>query len=360
MSFLDTHIIYFFIIIFSTICIWLSEHIYCSNLLIRFIGKKYNISLYKNIFLFLALMILIIPLIFRTCGADTNVYYYEYSNDKINDFDSSFSYLLMFIHQYISDPQIGLGVISAFTVVISVFSLSRLRENISFTLAFIAYVTCVYFYSYNYMRMLFALSFVFWGYSLCIEEKWKTAAVPFAIAPLFHLSTIVVFIIHIALMIFGKYRVVLLLLAIIALVCFLQNPFYLFSLIDIERYTDNVSLLIESSELGVGTIFRSIPILFIFCLYYNQYREDKRFIWLLSFAVANIIFSFLGYYVGVASRISNCILVFHVLYATPLFIKTDKSKTRNNLLCFLFVIYCFITYYIISGNFETMGIVPYY
>lgn len=360
MSFLETHIMYVAIILSSTICVWLSEHIYGGKLYVDLIWKKYNILLCRNLFLFLTLIILIIPLMCRSCGSDTNVYYYDYSNDIINEYDSLFYYFLAFIHQYISDPQIGLGIISALTVVISIFSLFRLRNNICITLAFVAYVTCVYFYSYNYMRMLFALSFVFLGYSLCVEKKWKIAIVPFAIAPLFHLSTIIALSIHIVLLLFGKHRMALFILVAMVFVSFVQNPYYILSLLDIERYTNNISLLIESSKLGVGTIIRSMPVLCVFFMYYNKYRDDKRFTWLLIFAIANIMFSFLGYYVGVASRISNCLLVFHILYAIPLFIKEDDNKIRTSILYIIFVVYCFINYYLISGNFETMGIIPYY
>lgn len=360
MTVTQTYIMYAFVILSSTACIWLSELIYGREFLLLRIKKNIKISFCRSLFITLALLILIVPLVQRSCGADTNVYYYDYSHDRIHDFDMMFSYLLVFLHRYIKDPQVGLGCVSALTVIVSVFSLLCMRKKINVTLAFFAYVTCIYFYSYNYIRMLFALSFVFVGYSLCLEKKEKIAIVPFAFAALFHFSAIIVLIIHIVLMSFKKYWSILFLFGIMGLAVFLVMPYRFLSLIAVERYSTQIVLDGFSSQLGIGTIIRSLPILYFFYRYHKEYKNDNRYTWLLFFAIANVFASFLGYFVGTASRISNILLVFHIIYAIPFFVKEDVVVKRKNGFEVLFVLYCIGMYYIMSHNFRTMDIVPYY
>lgn len=360
MSITQTHIMYVAIILSSTACIWLSERVQGGEISIIGVRKSHKLSLFRVLFTISALLILIIPLVKRTCGADTNVYYYDYLHDRIYNFDTLFSYLLAFLHRYISEPQVGLGVISTLTIIISVFSLLRVKKDLNITLAFFAYATCIYFYSYNYMRNVFALAFVFVGYSLCMLEKRRVAIIPFAIAALFHLSAIIVLAIHIALMNFRKHRTIVIMFGILGLVVFLAMPYRILSIISVERYSSQIVLGGSSTQIGIGTIIRAIPILYLLYIYHKKYNSDNRYTWLLVFAIANVIFSFLGYYVGTASRISNIILVFHIIYAVPMFVKEDDNVGRAKNSKLIFVLYCLVMYYFLSHNFEAMMIVPYY
>ncbi len=355
----QTHLMYIAIIMFSTASIWIAENVNMGIIHIEGIRKRHTTTLARIIFIPIAYLILLIPLLKRTCGIDTPVYYFDYSHDRIQSFDIMFSYLLMYLHRYILDPKVGLGIVSVITVVLSVSSIIRLRERIDVTLAFFAYVTCIYFFSYNYMRMLFAVSFVFIGYSFCINDKRKLAIIPFAIAPLFHLSAIIVLIIHIALLNLKKHKGIVITLGVIGLLAFMAKPMYFFSLINVERYSSQI-IINQHVSLGIGTIVRMIPIAYFLWEYNKEYRQDYRYMWLVVFTFANVIFSFLGYFVGSASRISNAILVFQIIYAVPLFVKEDENIERRETTRVMFLIYCIWMYYIISKNFETMAIVPYY
>lgn len=359
MSITQTYVMYIAIIIFSTASIWLSEHINIGCFSVVGTKKERRFVLSRGFFILVALFILIIPLVQRTCGADTAVYYYDYLHDRIYGFDTLFCYLLLFLHRYIPDPQIGLGVVSSITILLSVLSIVKLRDYINVTLAFFSYVTFIYFYSYNYIRMLFAISFIFIGYSLCVLEKRKVAVIPFAIASLFHMSTGLVLIIHILLMNFRKHRKIVIAFGIFGLLAFLAMPNAFLSLISVKRYSEQIALN-QHSTIGIGTMIRILPIFWILWRYRADYKDDDRYTWILVFAVANAVFSFLGYFVGTASRISNILLVFHIIYATPLFVKEDEQKGRSWNIRWLFVVYCIMMYFIIAKNFDVMVIVPYY
>ena len=360
MSVTQTYIMYLAVIFSSTACIWLSEKIPSAETSIKIFNKRYKFSTIRSFFIVVSLLVLIVPLVQRSCGADTPVYYFDYSTDRAHSFDAVFDYLLVFIHSYISEPKIGLGIISTVTIVITVLALLSLRSSMDITLAFFAYVTCVYFYSYNYMRMMFALSFVFIGYSLCILEKRKMAIIPFVFASLFHLSTIIVLVIHIAIINFRKHRRIVITLGVIGLIVFLMMPYRILSLISIERYSSQIIKTSTSPKVGIGTTVRALPILYLFYKYHKKFRNDNRYTWLLVFAFANIIFSFLGYYVGVASRISNVLLTFHIIYAVPMFIKEENNVIRIKNTKLIFIAYCIFMYYVMSRNFVTMQIVPYF
>ena len=360
MTTVQTHIFYAGIILFSTALFWASENLHIGSFTIVKGNKIQKLFVSRFVFRISAFLVLTIPLVQRKCGTDTSVYYYDYIHDRIYDFDTLFCYLLKFIHRFIPEPQVGLGIISAVTIALSMISLMKLSKKIDPTLAFFAYVTCIYFYSYNYMRMLFALSFIFLGYSLCIAEKRKLAIIPFAIASFFHLSSLVVLGVHICLMYFKKHRALIITFSVLGLCAFLAKPDLFLSLITVERYSSQIVAGQQAAQVGVGTIIKALPLFYLIFKYYKKYKNDDRFTWLLVFGIANIIFSFLGYFVGTASRISNILLVFHIIYAVPLFIKEDELNKRKRAVRYGFIIYCILMYVLLTFNFDEMMINPYF
>ena len=359
MSILQSHLMYAIIIMLSTFLVWIADHSICLECVFNGVVRTHKISIARVTLYTVVFLIIIIPLVSRTCGADTEVYYFDYEHDRIYKTDYLFSYVLTILHSLIDSPQIGLGIISVVTVGLSLVSIFSIRDHISVPLAFFAYITSVYYYSYNYMRMLFAISFVFVGYSLCIVKKKKTAIIPFVIAAFFHLSSIVALLIHIGLLFFKRHKKLIIALSMVGLVVFIAFPSRLLSLVSVERYSDYINSG-SSMTLGLGTVLRVLPALYIIWIYRKEHRTDFQYTWILGFMLANIVFSFLGYIVASASRLSNVLLVFHTVFGIPYLVKQDKSILRKADMTCLFACYCAFIYVLVSANFETMGIVPYY
>ena len=359
MSILQTHFLYVAIILFSTTLIWIAERTYSKTVTVELYGRRIHIQIARCILYLVVYIVLVVPLVQRTCGIDTEVYYFDYEHDRMYNFDRSFSYLLLFLHTFIPNPKIGLGIVSALTVALSMFSILRLRGRIDVPLAFFAYASCIYFYSYNYMRMLFAVSLVFVGYSFCVEERRTRAIIPFALAALFHLSTILVLAIHILLMLAGKQRLLLALLFIVGLTCFLLTPTTFLGLVSVDRYSSQISANQMANTIGLGTMIRVLPPVCFLLIYRNRYKTDLRFTWIEIFILANVAFSFLGYYVGAASRISNILLTYHLVFGLPLLLEEDKLVERRRSVRYLFIGYCIILYVLLANSFATMMIVPY-
>ena len=361
MSKSQTYIFYIALIFISYILILLSERVQFGNIRIIKKNNDIKINLSANIFRALAFMILLIPLVKRKCGADTPVYYFDYTYDRIYSFDRTFSYILKGLHKFIPDPQIGLGLVSTISLGLVFIAFIMVKDIVDIRLSFFAYFTLLYFYLYNYMRIMLAVSIIMIGYSLVIQGKRKVAIIPFAFASLIHLSSIIIILIYITVLNFGKYKRVIIASSIIILFVFLMSPASFLSLITTERYREQINYAsLGMMSIGFGTLIRALPILYLLWIYGHKYKGNIIYNYIIIFAIANVVFSFIGYYVGVASRISNMYLVYHLVYGVPFIVKDETNNRRRQIVSWFFVLYCFVMYYMISKNFETMNIVPYF
>ena len=359
MSIIQTRIFYISII-FVVYLIFATAEKKTSIFTIKAINS-HTFNLSRDIFWLIGITVLVIPLVQRNCGADTPVYYFDYEHDRMYNFDIAFPYLLQFLHLFIPNAKVGLGIVSTLTVCIALISIIHSRDNVDLPLAIFAYCTQLYFYSYNYMRMMFAVSFIIMGYSLIIQGKRILCTIPFLIAPFFHLSSLIVLIIHFSVLFFESHkRIVILMYGIISFL-FLSSPGYWLSLISIERYSEYINNATYGLKaIGVGTLIKAAPIIYIFSKYYISYYKEHIYTWIVIFTIGNILFSFIGYFVGVASRISNFLLVFHIIYGVPWIIKRENRKNIEQQLRIFYILYCILLYYNLSRNFERMMIVPYY
>ncbi len=371
MTELGTHLFYIAIIFTATAFILLSERIRVRHYIIldNAIPQTSNIYCQKNRHKYIpfllkisAFAIVAIPLITRSelCGADTATYYMRYVYGSKENFDYLFFFALKLLHFVIPDPKMGLGVVSLITLGLAFYSFSLIRDKIDTVYCYFAYFTCLYFYTYNYMRIMLATSFILIGYALIILGKRKKALIPFAIASGIHMSAIVVFAIGIVIMLFYKDIKILSGIICFGTVLFLLMPGTFFALVSVDRYIPFINAInVKDVQIGVGTTLRVLSFLFIYLFQFNKFKHEKTYKLFGTMIMANWALSFLGYYVGVASRISNMYFVFHILYYVPWALRRTQSRGSRMILKIFAVFYCLLLYYFIAQNFRAMRIIPY-
>ena len=359
----QTLIFYVCIIIVSSILIFLSELNGGRSVEINYAGKK--LCSFKSarsmILKTIALIVVIFPLSFRSmkCGADTYMYYSLYRNNTDISYDTFFWLFLKMMEKIISDPYIGLGIVSAITIIVSYVGLWRMRNNASLSLMFLCYMTCIYFYSYNYIRMMLAVAFVLVGYTYAIENNRKMTILFFLIASAIHLSAGIVLLAYIAIVYISKYKKLITLIILLCVIVFIKFPTFFLSLISIERYKGFISSDYSQASIGIGTFIKILPIIIIIIRYNKKFKKQKVWNLFLIFTFLNFAISILGYYVAVATRLGNVMFVMHLIYIVPWIVRKIKRSREKKILSIIYICYCFILFEMLSQNFVTMGIMPY-
>ena len=357
MTISNTHIMYILIISVAYILVWLSSIFKEKNTILE-IKKTIHISIFQSFFVLLSYLVLLIPLVIRKCGTDTLQYYKTYLSDDTSGLDFVFYLLCKTMHGLIPNPRVGLGIISAITLSLMFFAFLKIKDKIDYKYAFFAYLTCMYFYLYNYMRMMFAVSFVLVAYAYLINEERKKAYLFFSLAILFHRSALIVFLFFVFIDLMYKYKKLILAVSIVGIGMFIAAPSFFLGLITIERYSEQVTGD-TSGGIGFGTFIITLPF-FLILFIYKKYSNEKVYNYALFFTVASFGFSMLGYFVDSASRLSNMYFVFQNLFFVPWLIKREEQGTVKNIfLIGFFVIYNIMKYYLLTNNFEAMGILPY-
>ena len=356
MSVTNTYVFYFLIIIGAFGLVWISETYREKHLVVRFSCFNYYVDFLSIALLIMAYALLLVPLATRNCGTDTPQYYKTYVADDTSGLDFFFYLLCKTMHAVIRDPKTGLGIISAITLLIMFFSIIRIRTIVDVRYSFLFFFTGIYYYLYNYMRIMLALSFVMLGFSFIVEHKPKKAIAFLCAAVLFHRSAVLVTVIYIGTLILRRHVKLIILFGGIAVGMIMLRPMALLGLVSIERY----SALIDytHASIGIGTTIRILPFLFLL-YYYKRWVKEPVYIAALCFTLANLGFSFLGYYVNSASRVSNMYFIFHALCFLPWLIIKESDFRRRACLKLFCVVYCGFTFYQLSDNFVAMGIIPY-
>lgn len=356
LTILQTHIFYAFLIAFSAICIWLAAINQQKTVIAGINGKPIDVS--GLLFFIVSFVVLLIPLVSRSCGADTPQYYKTYVSDDTAGLDFTFYFLCKSMHSIIKDPKIGLGIISAVTLFLAYYSFLTVKNRTEIQYAFLAYYTGMYFYLYNYMRIMVATAFVFVCYACLLKEK-KIKALAFAgIAVLFHRSAVVVLLMVLIILAFKKHKRLVTFVGLLGVAAVVLRPYFFLNLITIERYSSYMSSATGSS-VGFGTTVKILPF-FLVLYYYRRYKEEFVYTSTLYLLIANLAFSFLGYIVDSASRLSNMYFVFHITCFMPWLFKQEENRgNKATLLKVFFILYCGLNYYMITANFDAMMIMPY-
>lgn len=356
-STLSTHVFYILIISLASLFVLLSQHVMTNSNSLLIHENTFDIA--EIVMLVVSFVVLIFPLVNRTCGADTEEYYRIYTRDYTDVVDFTFNYICKILHFFIPSPKIGLGIISVITLLIVFWAFLRVKDQISISYSFFAYFTTMYFYLYNYMRIMVAVSLIILGYSCIVKDEKYRALLLFGLAIFFHRSACVVLAVYLLIICFGKYKKTALAMSCIAIIVFIMKPYFFLGLISIDHYSSQIDYsTISSTSIGLGTIIRIAPF-FVLLFIYRFQKNEKIYDVSLYFCIANLAFSLIGYYVSTASRISNMYFVFHLLFFAPWIIKQDSDVIRRRLIGILFIVYCVISYYLLTFNFGAMMIMPY-
>lgn len=358
MSSEQTKLFYIILIASAYLLIWSSSTEKIFGFYVRF-GRKHTVRLASLIPIVLSYFLLLFPLVNRECGVDTPQYYRTYVSDNTAGLDFTFYYLCKLLHSIIPNPKIGLGIISAVTLMIGYYAILRVADEIDYKYAFMAYYTCIYFYLYNYVRIMIAVNIIFYGYSCIIRSEHKRAYVAFFLAVLFHRSAVIVLFVYFVSRYFTKYRKAIISMGCAGLCVFLARPFVFLNLINVNRYSEQI--INENQTIGFGTTIIILPFLFLLYIYRNKVEDDNVYNSALYFTFSNLAFAFLGYFAAPASRLSNMYFLFHLIFFAPYLIKNvEKQFDRKMMLISFFILYCAFKYYIGTGNYTAMGIMPYY
>lgn len=355
-----THFFYIIIITISTI-FWCLSECGTSGRITIVLPKKRNSSFDfgSMIMTLICFFVLLIPLANRTCGADTDEYYKIYTGVYILASDTTFSYLCMILRFISADPKTGLGMIGAITLLLFFFALKNVRDEIDTKFAFFAFATALYFYLYNYVRMMLATSIIFVGYSYLVKKQNNKAFIFFLIAPFFHQSALLVLGMYFVIVFFTKYKKLVSFVACITIGIFIYRPELFFGLITDSRYDIYLrSTTFSNSSIGIGTFVLLIPF-FVILIIYRRQKKEYVFSAALYLCIASLGFSLLGYFVAPASRLSNMYFIFHLVFFIPWLIKRETSKGRKTVLILFGFCYCVMKYYVLTFNFSAMGILPY-
>jgi len=340
---------------------------------------------FKPIFFYTAFFLLWFFLVFNKTGSDLQQYIYSYNSSSIDinwvledKVEIGFKFLNAVLHNVITDPYVGIGVIKTISLFLFFLSLYNMKDDIDISIAILFYVAVFYFHGFSAIRSTLAGSLCILSSVLLYKGKTVKALMLSLIAFTVH-SSALLFVI--ALFGFGLYRLfrilgrirkyfitvsipLIILLGTTVINYFIHNTALLPS-----RYSNFMS---ENSSFGIGQLVYYLPV-FILIIYANKCFINRRilehnFLWTISGFVVAII----GYELGMISR-ASIYFCFPFVIFIPFYLRAKAESTRcfdqkknNSVLilglkyshlrtvCFL---YCLFRYFFtISGIFYSSAI----
>ncbi len=320
----------------------------------------YSSSFLTLVFKLIAYFILVIPLVYRNCGADTHQYYYVFKHgDKA--LELGFIWFLQIIKKVCSDPKVGIGIVGAVSIFIVFYAFHLIKQHVSTTLCMVSYCTCLYFYLYNYVRMMLASSILILAYAYILQDKKRISIVCMALAVCFHKSAIIVLVAYVAFFVFHKYKKMIIIVSLAFIGAFVAFPKSFIGSISDERFSNQVDQhQLASASIGLGTIIRALPFIALILLLYKKYIHKEEYFAFLFATLTNLGSSLAGYFVPVTSRLANMFFVYHVLFYIPWLYRNETRNDNKYTFAIFGILYCCFNYFLISQNYEAMGIAEYY
>lgn len=366
---MPTIIFYICIIILAVLSYGISELFSKSKTQLYSANQKCKVVLIKErfhqqtlssvIFEIISYFILLVPLVNRNCGADTILYYriYQFGDRTLEPLFMGFLDLLK---RFVDNPKTGIGVVGAVSLLIVFYAFHILRDYYSTTLCLLAYCTCLYFYLYNYVRMMFAASIIILAYALILKGNKTASLICMAFAIGFHKSAVVVLVAYLMFFLFQNHKALLIIGSIACITIFLMFPSSLINMIKDERFSAQVNQhQLISATIGFGTILRALPMIILMVLLYKKYKDNNDYFGFVFAQIINLGFSLTGYFVPVTSRLANMYFVYHIVFFMPWLYRKEGNNNKY-IYTIVYVLYCFFNFYLLSHNFKTMKIDPYF
>ena len=208
---------------------------------------------------------------------------------------------------------------------------------------------------------MFAASIIILAYTFILKGNKIVSLICMAFAIGFHKSAVVVLLAYLIYFLFQNHKALLTIGSIACITIFLMFPNNLINMIKDERFSNQVNQhQLNSTTIGFGTILRALPMVILIFLLYRKYKDNNEYFGFIFAQIINLGFSLTGYFVPVTSRLANMYFVYHIIFFMPWLYQKEKNKNNKYIYTFLYVLYCFFSFYLLSHNFKTMKIDPYY
>lgn len=337
---------------------------------------KLEYTSFRKYYFFLSFIILASVCFFCKSGVDIKNYVEFYNSWTIDDFaDLSFEIgdrvLFVFLHSFISDPYIGLGVIKVISIGLVYKALYIMRKQIHIGLAIFSYIALLYMFNFHLLRMMLALGIVFLAFALEVEGKSKKCVCLLALAFLFHYSSILVLMIYLLYKILGNKlslpKLIVLMIVFLLVYGNLQRIVgYLTSSLQVfgkyDRYTSETT-----SGTGIVQIVLFIPVIYILMQGYRESKDDIIYRIGLFLGLMTFFSGSMGYIFPVISRTVYYFYFFFVSYcsSTPLkmydkrFVLGQWSINFSTVCLILDIFLRAYIYYIMGDGFVSNGLQEY-
>lgn len=321
----------------------------------------------KRVGTFVLFVIMVVLLSFRNCGNDTQTYEYSFIKDRADaNHDIVFFGLLHFVRQFTDNIIIWQFVIAFVTLSGIFLAAERLNDYVDKKMFFLYSAVYLYFFSFNYSRMLMSTGILVLSLSYLITEDYYKYICLNILAGLVHYSGFSALLLACIYYLGKNHRKLLMIIGVVLAVVIRLRPGLLAFLTFSEHYRAYFENDIRARG-GIGTLLQVLPYFFI--LYFWGKDLNKRIITLMyALLIGNVAYGFLGYAIPVASRIARFSFAFPCIFipAFVLHAKKEIHKTNHvivsNMKSFriLSLIWVTVVYLLImQPSFDIIGIIPY-
>lgn len=339
------------------------------------IEASWNYSKFSIIPFMLSFLLLSGVCFFCKSGTDMPVYENLYLTWAIKDFgDLQFEIgdkiLFVFLHTFIKNPYIGIGLVKILSIGLVFRSIFLLRKKINIGLAVLAYVVLLYIFNFHLIRMMLALGIVFVGLSNELLGNRGKCVVFLVSAVFFHYSSIIVLCTYLCYLFFAnRFSVKKLLLILLGMSLIYINAVRIVStLTGIELFSKYATYeMVTTSGVGIVQFILFVPVMLILIQRYE--KEKNTTFYQLAFFCGTMTFFMgsIGYIYTVAGRLVYYFYYFFVIYgaSTPLKTKEIVIKYKNfrinvsNILIYMYLALVVFVNFGLGNALESNGVLQY-
>lgn len=333
---------------------------------------------YENFFIIpfiISFFILAFLCFFCKSGTDMPIYVNLYSTWTLSDlFDLKFEIgdkiLFIFLHIFIKNPYIGIGIVKVLSVSMIFKSFYLLKNRINICMAVTVYTILLYIFNFHLIRMMIAVGIVFLALTYEIIGKRFRCFILLVIAIFFHYSSCIILFTYIVYVLFSKkFSIKKILVILIGIAYVYSNAIQIVSsFIKIDIFSKYSTYgIISSTGTGIVQILQFIPVAIILLIRYKY--ENKTKFYQISFFCGIMLFltGSMGYIYAVIGRLTYYFYFFFVIYgaSTPLkkndiIIKCGKIRyNMSMILIFVLIAMKVYIYYILGNGLNTNGLLNY-
>lgn len=343
MSEYQTYILYYLIIIITSLIIFVSDRV-----------KERNIS---KLFFLIAILIPVVISGFRYgIGTDyfnyVDIYYiltetgdllYHLLNSRLEPGWIILNYL---IYLTFDDVKFIFIISSLLIIVCSFIAVYQNRQYISIPIAIFILLVIILNPSFNLIRLYLAAAIVLLSVKAIINKQFVRFSLIVLLASTFHYSVLIFFIVYWLVNskyeTFGKIKRIL---GIILTMLFILFAEYLFTFItNISVFSTYSRYTLEFDGLGLGVIILDVPIILMIVINLRKLKSTNNRMYAFSYIYfMGIVLSFIGYLADYAGRISTYFELLQVFIISAI-IKVQSNRHKK-FLYLIFIIFYYLSLY---------------